>query len=142
MWCCTCRLAMRLTLCLLFQGVAQSHVFADAHVCQFIFGTLLIMRKLQLPQGYKCNQYSVSLKSCPLCIHRMTHFLEWETLLRSLARSSLNPHISDLAFLRSPNIVLLFLNLCAFIRQLAEMGLERRQVRDSKICAALWSSCW
>lgn len=60
------------TLCLLCLGVRQTLLFVDAHVYQFMFGSVVFVLKQLPPQGYKCNQYSISpkkLKSLMYSLH-------------------------------------------------------------------------
>lgn len=64
--------------------------------------------------GYKCNQYPVSYKFKSLCfLQCMTHFWEWETLLRGLRMQSSKASDFWSLLLRNPNIVWLFLSLSA-----------------------------
>lgn len=76
------------TLWLLFFGDRRAlSVYVDAQVCQFMFGCMsgvFVWRRL-LPQGYKCNQYSVSYKfESPRLLRCMTQFWEWKTLPQGL----------------------------------------------------------
>lgn len=110
--CCTCKLATRPPSGFCSSGADE--LFVDAHVYQFMFRSMsgVFVWKWLLPQGYKCNQYSVSY-------FLFTGFTAWLTSgsekhsYRVLGCGTLKPQISDLFLLRNPNIVWLFLSLSA-----------------------------